>query len=557
MTNPVCQGRRQKGAWLPASARRLREASALAFGVVLLASTTACTEPPPREPLREVYSPPLTVVPPPQPLEQTLTTLARDWRGAPGETLRADLTSWQGITVFLALAVILAIAFDTKRPRGSVLIDLLLMFGAGACLFDVMRFFGHLNNRAYVDLLDWVFIAVFALTSILMVRSLWGAWTDAPTDWRPNIGRRVLVGLAVALLLLDGIAVMTRPPDDAGFFVNLGAQRLRERGRLPYGDPLLTATPGAAYAPLVYVAHVPFQMILAPKGINQASPDSPQLGDESTYYLPPLAASQLCALAFHLIGVLALFLATRRLAGLDVAVATVCLYCGSLAVLGIGGDQFPVAGITFVSHIAPASIVLLAFAALPSPALAGALLVAAAGTGFYPAFMGPAWLGYYWRDRQARHHFIGACLVVSIALLGFVYALSRPADGLSPMGTFLRDSFGHHTDPQGYGSSPFGFWGQKGGIRQAIMTPLLSSPLTSAAWLAVFALIGGSGLLARGRSPAALALLSGAIAMAATLVKPHASGTYMAWYYGLILIGICAGHRATGQNGQDGDRLRN
>ena len=187
----------------------------------------------------------------------------------------------------------------------------------------------------------------------------------------------------------------------------------------------------------------------------------------------------------------------------------------------------------------------------------GGRLVAAAGTGFYPAFMGPAWLGYYWRDRKARYRFIGACLVVSIALLGFVYALSRPADGLSTMGTFLRDSFGHHTDPQGYGSSPFGFWGQKGGIRQAIMTPLLSSPLTSAAWLAVFALIGGSGLLARGRSPAALALLSGAIAMAATLVKPHASGTYMAWYYGLILIGICAGHRFTGQNGKDGDRLRN
>ena len=90
----------------------------------------------------------------------------------PGETLRADLASWQGITVVLALAVILAIAFDTRRPRRGVLIDLLLMFGAGACLFDVIRFFDHLNNRAYVDLLDWVFIGVFALTFTLMVRSL-------------------------------------------------------------------------------------------------------------------------------------------------------------------------------------------------------------------------------------------------------------------------------------------------------------------------------------------------------------------------------------------------
>ena len=55
-------------------------------------------------------------------------------------------------------------------------------------------------------------------------------------------------------------------------------------------------------------------------------------------------------------------------------------------------------------------------------------------------------------------------------------------------------------------------------------------------------------MLAKGRSPAALALLSAAVAMAATLVKPHATGTSMAWSYGLILIGICAGHRARARN---------
>jgi len=498
-----------------------------------------------------VYSPPLIVVPPPQPLDQTLTTLASDWRGAPGAALRGDIASWQGITLLVVLAVILVVAFDYRRPRRGVLIDLLLMFAAGATLFDVMRFFDDLNNRAYVDLLDWVFITVFALTCTLLVRSIWRAWKDAATDWSPNLGPRVLAALAIGLLLLDVVAVMARQPDDAGFFVNLGAQRLRERGRLPYGDPLLTATPGAAYAPLVYVAHIPFQMALAPGGMNETSPDAPQLGDRSTYFLPPVAATQLCALAFHLIGVLALFFGARRLAGTHVALAVVCLYCGSLAILGIGDDSYPVAGITFVSHVAPASVVLLAFAALPWPAVSGPLLVVAAGMGFYPAFMGPAWLGYYWPDRGARNKFVLACLVTSLALIAFVYALSTPASGLSTIGTFMRDSFGHHTDPAGYGSSPFGFWGQKGGIRQALMTPLLSSPLTTVAWAAFFILIAGSWLLANGRSPAALALLSAAVAMAATLVKPHATGTYLAWYYALVLIGVCAGNRAPRRPGSD------
>ena len=42
------------------------------------------------------------------------------------------------------------------------------------------------------------------------------------------------------------MAALVREPDDVGFFVNLGAQRLRERGAFPYGDPLLT---GMRYLP--------------------------------------------------------------------------------------------------------------------------------------------------------------------------------------------------------------------------------------------------------------------------------------------------------------------
>ena len=105
-----------------------------------------------------------------------------------------------------------------------------------------------------------------------------------------------------------------RPPDDAGWFVNLGAQRLRERGRLPYGDPLLTGTPGAAYGPLLYAAHVPFQVALSPEPVNAVSPARPNLTSGTPYYMPPLLATQLCTIFFHIAGVLALFAAARRLA---------------------------------------------------------------------------------------------------------------------------------------------------------------------------------------------------------------------------------------------------
>ena len=97
----------------------------------------------------------------------------------------------------------------------------------------------------------------------------------------------------------------------SGFYTNLGAQRLRERGMFPYGDPLLTNTPGATYSPILYYSHLIYQVLLAPIPLNP--PD------------PRPAVRRLCAAAgarqqaatitFHLVGVGALFVAARRMMG--------------------------------------------------------------------------------------------------------------------------------------------------------------------------------------------------------------------------------------------------
>jgi hypothetical protein len=111
----------------------------------------------------------------------------------------------------------------------------------------------------------------------------------------------------------------------------------------------------------------------------------------------------------------------------------------------------------------------------------------------------------------------------------------------------MYDTFGHHTDPAGYGSSVFGFWGQRDGIRRVLNTPLVGqSGLTTPAWLTFAAFLVATGFLARGRRASDLALLAGAVAVGATLVKPHATGTYLAWYYPLLLAGFCASHAAAG-----------
>ena len=74
--------------------------------------------------------------------------------------------------------------------------------------------------------------------------------------------------IALLLLAMNIAAGLLRDVDDVGFYTNLGAQRLRERGMFPYGDPLLTNTPGATYSPILYYSHLIYQVLLAPIPLN-------------------------------------------------------------------------------------------------------------------------------------------------------------------------------------------------------------------------------------------------------------------------------------------------
>jgi len=499
--------------------------------------------PRPRELLREVYTPTFQAVPPMATIGETIAELRRDLASPAGQAFLARLLAGQRGVLWIAVLVALGVAFDVSRRRSGRNLDLVLTLALGLMFFDMMRFFRVRLDPAYWRLLDLVYSAIFALNAALLIRALWRARSrSTPASWHPNLRGRPLAAIALALVACDVIAALARTPDDSGYFINLGAQRLRERGRLPYGDPLLTGTPGAAYGPVLYAAHVPFQFLIEPRSANADASAHPPLGDAATYYLPPPLATKLCTITFHLAGLLALFIIGMRLTGQpDVGWALVALYCGSGFVLGLGGGVEFIGGMTFVSHIAPAAATLVAFACLPVPALAGALLAVSVGAGFYPAFMLPAWAGYFWRDRPRLVRFLAGFAVAAAVIGGATLAMSRPANGRGLIGTVLNDTFGHHTDPRGYGRSPFGFWGQREGIRRWLMTPLVGeSSLATPFYVVFYALVAATFVWARGASAAQLALLTACIAIMAMLVKVQSTGTYVAWAYPFLLIGIFA-----------------
>jgi hypothetical protein len=492
-------------------------------------------------PLTQIYSPTFSHVPAPLPVRRVLSRLQRALQSPTGEAFLQSTVPSESGALWLALIVALVIGFDFEHLDNPRNVDLVLMQALGFSFFEILAFLRKLQQTEFVQLMQWVFVAVFTLNFLLLVRALWRIHRPFASPWRPSLPRRALAAVALALIACDVMAAVVREPDDVGYFVNLGAQRLRERGRFPYGDPLLTGTPGAAYGPLLYVAHLPFQLLLAPGAVNAESPDRPTLGPQSTYRLPPQLATKLCTIAFHLCGLAALFFAARRLADASAAWAIVALYAGSAFVLGVGGDNDLIGGMTFASHISSTAVTLVAFSLLGRPAAAGIGLAAAAGVGFYPAFMAPAWLGYYWNRERERWRFLvgfaGAMLAIGIPVL----LLSRPAAGRGLIGTILWDTFGHHTDPKGYGASPFSFWGQQEGLRGWLMRPLVGeSGFTSPVFLSFLGLVVAGFWIARRRTPQQLALATAAIAIAASLLKIHSTGTYVEWSYPFLLLGLFA-----------------
>ena len=491
------------------------------------------------EVLRGIYTPTFAPVPASPGIAAALSQLWTDLTARPGlEFLQGGLPAQSG-ALWLSLIVALAVAAHSP-PRKSLYADLLAMQAIGFLFYNVLRFLDLLLRPAYVLLMDWVFSAVFAVSVYLLLRALWLAARPARQRWVPALPGHALAAVAILLFALDLGAAAVRPPDDAGYFVNLGAQRLRERHLLPYGDPLLSGTAGAGYGPLLYVAHVPFQVALDPQGVNAQSSPMPPMGADSTYRLPAPLATKLCAIAFHTLGVIALFAVGRRYGSSEIAWALVALYCGSANIIGVGGDQYFIGGMTFISHIAPGAVLLAALALAHRPAAAGTMLVAATGCGFFPAFLVPTWAGHYWNRKAERWRFLAAVAVAGAALLAFVLLFSRAAYGRGLIGTILWDTFGHHSDPAGYGSSPLGFWGQRSGVRGWLSRPLVgTSGLTAPMFVSFLALALAGFPLARKRpGVATLALVSSAVVIAANLIKIHSTGTYVAWFYGLLLVGL-------------------
>ena len=452
----------------------------------------------------------------------------------------------QGGIIWLGVLVATLVSFDFRRPLSRQNLDVLLLLGMSFLLVDIIRLGGDgfIEDPSQLALFSQVYLAIFLWTGLLLVRALIGSTGKTEPRRFPNLPANALMMATVLFFLCNSLLAMGRFPDDCGYYTNLGAAQMLETGKFPYADPTLRDGSAATYGPVLYVAHLPIQLAVAPFiGEDEIETSAFRnwlvTGGKSAYEGPPIIATKILILVFHAVAVAAIVAIGRRLRNSQLGWGLACLYVASPYVQGLGGLELSITGMTFISHIAPAAATLLAFAFLGRPLLAGGLLGVATGVLFYPAFLFPAWLGYYyWRKdswKQFAVGFAAVCLLIGVTVL----LMTHQPENESSIHAIVQSTIGHQEGKHAYGASQFSFWGTHprfAAFWQESFVP--GWYLFKPAFLVFAAYLAAAFWLARGRNITQLAFLTASVAIAVQLWKSHATATYVEWYYPFLLIGM-------------------
>jgi hypothetical protein len=241
-----------------------------------------------------------------------------------------------------------------------------------------------------------------------------------------------------------------------------------------------------------------------------------------------MRGAQTVVLVFDLLAMLGLYcFGTKfgnKTTGLLLALAfALCPY-----VVGIGGAG----GLQWTSHITGIAFVVFAMVFMNHPVVAGLLLGLGSGMLYYPAFLFVLWLCYYSRTSTWREaaKFTAAFAAVGIACAVMIMILVEPAgesEGLSPLGAFVNDTIHFQQLSDGYGQSPFSFWGQYPDIAEWAKT-------TIGVLFLLFCLL--IGFLPGRMNMRRLVPLTAAILVATQFTLSHGGGTYIGFYIAPFII---------------------
>jgi hypothetical protein len=303
------------------------------------------------------------------------------------------LTTW----VYLSSLLTVAIYFKFSRLWSMRNLDVLALISMAPGLLMVDSGDDVSRHRGYI----WL----FAVGGWFLARLLIDSWMVRRPLLEPNLSPGGLTFICVSLLVFLMVNVLTKQPTTADLEGPRMLDAILHREPAPPGDRTL-ARYGPGF-PLLYL--IPS---ITTKSMSIADPAVPE---ERAHYMVQAATARAMAIFSHVAVVLGMVLiGVWHFDNIRTGIAAATLYLLLPYTAQMTGR---------VDHVLPAALFVWAVAAYRRPLVSGMLLGLATGAIYYPFFLLPLWMGFYWHRGLLRFG-IGylSMLAVLVGLLAFTSA---------------------------------------------------------------------------------------------------------------------------------------
>jgi hypothetical protein len=411
---------------------------------------------------------------------------------------RVSPTTWIHLSSLLTIAVF----FKFSRFWSIRNLDLICLIAIAPGLLAVQ--YGHWVRTSDPAIEQAGYIWMFAGSLLLLVRMLIDPMMVRRPLLEPNLsaGGLTFLGISLFFFLMANVLIGKPAPEDR-------AAPAAVAGLDPVQAGLdRAAREGPGYPPLFRVPNFITQ------DMSVLHPEPREADKEPVPARPPgdLLPYRLLLAFLHLSVVLGLvFIGYRHFDNIKTGIAAALLYLLLPYTAELTG---------FMRHVLPAAPLVWAILSYRRPMIAGMFIGLAIGLTYYPIFLLPLWLSFYWQRGVVR--FIGGMIPTLAILVGVLY-ITNQAGFVAD----VKQMFGL-TIPQMAEQNFEGFWGLN------LLNPVYRIPVLAAC----IALAGTMAIWPAQKNLGTLMSCSAAVMLATQFWNAHQGGLFMAWYLPLLLLTV-------------------
>ncbi len=409
-------------------------------------------------------------------------------------------TTW----AYLASLLMIAVYFKFNRIFSVRNLDLLGLIALSPALLMVQFGRAHANNS--VEHAGYIWL--FAVSGLFLLRLLLDTMMVRRPLLEPNLSVGGLTFLGLSLFVFLMANVVTGPQDASDV---AGSQRAADLvGRTVSSNEVNSLrTHGPGFPLLFLLPQISTQSVLGESGQQQTpvatnaatSADSAQLVHVVTARVMAILSQLAIVIGVVLVGV-------RHFDNIKTGIAVATLYLLLPYTAMWSGS---------VTHALPGALLVWAIVFYRWPLLAGAMIGLAFGTIYYPVFLLPLWISFYWQRGLVRF-VIG--VVATVGILAVVLAMK--ANDAQTFAAYLQQMFGLALPQQ---TDLSGVWGK-------FWQPIYRFPILAAH----VGLSLSMALLPAQKNAGTLISYSAAVMLGTQFWYAHSGGLAPDWYLPLLLL---------------------